>query len=251
MHPVCWTDRSHAGGPGFGCGQHATTVRIRHDSRLSWLVTTTWRNRPSASANQNQPPALSACSGCARRRMRPRMNSTEGSSLRAAGRQPQAMARGCLATAIVHAPRRSWLAGDGATTTSMSDPPAWISSAGRPPEPPARRIDHGVPGRCSHSGPFTGTESAIQTAPGRGLRWLLTGRLGAVEMPPRTQRPGPVHGPGVVLAVAGARSSSIAIAPPPSRAAQRRAGVHGDAEVAAGDAEDDQRRQDQRGGQPG
>jgi hypothetical protein len=88
MHPICWADRSRVGRPGSGCGQHASTVRIRHDSRLSRLVTTTWLKRPSVSANQNQPATLSACSGCARRRMRPRMNSTEGSSLHAAGRQP-------------------------------------------------------------------------------------------------------------------------------------------------------------------
>ena len=234
MHPICWTDRSPVRKPGFRYGQHACTVRIRHDSRLSWLVATTWLNRPSASANQNQPATLSASTGCARRRMRPRMNSTEGNSLRAVGRHPHAMAWGCLATVIVHAPRRSGLAGDDATITSMSDPPAWISSAGRPPEPLARRIDHGVPGRCSHTEPFTGAESTIRVFPGSGLQLLLTWRPGADEMPPPAQLRGPGHGgSGVARTVAGGRPSGIVIAPPPSRAAPRRAGVHGDADVAA------------------
>jgi hypothetical protein len=80
--------------------------------------------QPPASANQNQPAIHSASAGCARRRMRPRMNSTEGSSLRAAGRQPQVMTQVCLATAIMHAPRRRWLARGDATVTSISDPAA-------------------------------------------------------------------------------------------------------------------------------
>ena len=145
------------------------------------------------------------------------------------------MAWGCLATVIVHAPRRSWLAGDDATITSMSDPPAWISSAGRPPEPLARRIDHGVPGRCSHTEPFTGAESTIQVFPGSGLQLLLTWRPGADEMPPPAQLRGPGHGgSGVARTVAGGRPSGIVIAPPPNLSAEpRRAGVHGDADVAA------------------
>lgn len=128
------------------------------------------------------------------------------------------MAWGCLATVIAHAPRRSWLAGDDATITSMSDPPAWISSAGRPPGPPARRIDHGVPGKYSHTELFTGAGSAIRVFPGSGLR-LLTWRPGADEMPSPTQHLGPGHGgSGVARSVAGGRPSGIVIAPPPRRA---------------------------------
>jgi hypothetical protein len=68
-----------------------------------------------------------------------------------------------------------------------------------------------VPGRYSHSESFTGTESAIQTFPGSGLRRLLTWRPGAEEMHSGTQRPGR-GGSGVVWTVTGVRLPSIVIA---------------------------------------
>jgi hypothetical protein len=70
--------------------------------------------------------------------------------------------------------------------------------------------------------------------PGSGLQLLLTWRPGADEMPPPTQLRGPGHGgSGVARTVADGRPSGIVIAPPPSRAEPRRAGVHGDADMAA------------------
>ena len=236
MHPICWTDRSPVRKPGFRYGQHACTVRIRLDSRLSWLVAVTWLNRPSASANQNRPATLSASTSCARRRMRPRMNSTEGSSLRAVGRHPHAMAWGCLATVIVHAPRRSWLASDDATIHINERPAGMdlkrgaaagtVGKAHRPRRArqvqPYRTIyrcrvhDPGVSGQraatASDLAARRGRNASAHTASGPGPR--RPGRC-----PDRGRRPGIGH-----------RHRPAA---EPSRAAPRRAGMRGDADVAA------------------